>query len=229
MNTEKDIEFEKIESLKWLPYVGSEFLNIPEENRIIVIGESHYHDNTEQSIEKNNRTNFTRRVLKELAIERFYWDTKMFPNFHKTIFRNDKFDTNIFWNLVCFYNFIQRPMITNKSRPSNQDFIDGWKTYFEIIKILKPKVCIFIGTSAANKLTKAIQNTEFSTKGVKWEDYINRAYAKTATIIDKDNNEIKLVFIRHTSQMFSWEKWNNYLLKVLPKEIEWLEEKVNTK
>ncbi len=215
-----------IENLKWLPYIGDQYMKIDENYKMIVIGESHYHDNSEQSILKHNNEYYTRIVIKELAIERQYWGTKIFQNFHKTIFTNDIFSTSKFWNLVSYYNFIQRPMVTNKSRPDGKDFYESWKPFFEIVKILKPKICLFIGTSAANSLSNAIKNSDFKTNGVKWEEKINRAYAKTAIITDKENNEIKLIFIRHTSQMYSWQKWNLYLEKVMNNQLSWLKEQV---
>jgi alanine dehydrogenase len=74
----------------------------------------------------------------------------------------------------------------------------------------------------------AIKNTEFTTSGIKVKDQISNTYAKTAIIKDKDNNEIEIVFIRHTSKMFSWEKWNKFLMKTIPTQISWFESKLKT-
>lgn len=221
-----DIKLKEIENLKWLPWVGDRFNSLALDNRLLIVGESHYHDNTPASIEKHNARTFTRDVIEELAIERCYYGTKIFPNLHRALFRNDEFDSPTFWNLVSFYNFIQRPMDTNKGRPSYDDFYNSWLPFIAIIQLLKPKTCLFIGTSAANSLGHALQSTDFSTDGVKWEDYISNAYAKTAVIKDKDENETQLIFIRHTSQMFSWSKWNDYLQKKIPNELNWFSEEL---
>lgn len=221
-----DEKFNSIEKLKWLPWVGDHFNTLDFNNRLLIIGESHYHDNTPASIEKHNSPTFTREVIEELAIERSYYGTKIFPNLHRALFRNDEFDSRIFWNFVSYYNFIQRPMETNKGRPSYNDFYNSWLPFLEIIKLLKPKTCLFIGTSAANSLGHALKSTDLSTDGVKWEDYISNAYAKTAAIKDKDGNETQLIFIRHTSQMFSWSKWNDYLQKKMQSELTWLDEQL---
>lgn len=228
MDTSLDKSFTDIKGLKWLPWIGGNFLTLDTTERLFVVGESHYHDNTQQSIDKHNSPIFTREVIEELAIDRYYYQTKIFQNFHRALFRNDTFDTTVFWNLVSFYNFIQRPMDTNKGRPHYDDFYNGWKSFFEIIKLTKPKTCLFIGTSAANSLADAIKDTGYFTDGVKWEDYISNAYAKTATIKDIENNETKFIFIRHTSQMFSWSKWNDYLKKVIPSQLTYLETKIAT-
>lgn len=221
-----DEQFSQIENLKWFPWVGSQYNFILPNNKLLIVGESHYHDNTPASIEKHNSPTFTREVIEELAIEREYYNTRIFPNLHRALFRNDGFDSPTFWNLVSFYNFIQRPMETNKGRPSYDDFYNSWFPFFEIVKLLKPRVCLFIGTSSANSLESAVQNTKFSIDGIKYEDYISNAYARTAIMKDKDNNEIQLIFIRHTSQMFSWSKWNEYLQKKIPNELAWFDEQL---
>lgn len=222
-----DEQFLQVKNLKWLPWVGDRFNSISIDNKLLIVGESHYHDNTPDSIEKHNSPTFTREVIEELAIERRYYGTKIFPNLHRALFRNDEFDSPTFWNLVSFYNFIQRPMETSKGRPSYDDFYNSWFPFLEIIQLLKPKTCLFIGTSAANSLAHAVQGTEFSTDGVKWEDYIRNAYAKIAVLKDKDKNETQLIFIRHTSQMFSWSSWNEYLQKKIPNELIWFDEQLN--
>lgn len=221
-----DEKFKSIENLKWLPWIGDHFNSISFDNKLLIVGESHYHDNTPDSIEKHNSPIFTREIIEELAIKRWYYDTKIFPNLHRALFRNDEFDSSTFWNLVSFYNFIQRPMETNKGRPSEDDFHRSWFPFLEIIKLLKPKTCLFIGTTAANSLGNALKNTDFSTEGVKWEDYISNAYAKTAVLKDKNGGETKLIFIRHTSQMFSWSKWNEYLQKNIYNELTWFDEQL---
>lgn len=225
-NPMTDANFEQIENLKWLPWIGDRFNSLALDNRLLIVEESHYHDNTPASIEKHNSPTFTRKIVEELAIERWYYGTKIFPNLHRALFRNDEFDSPTFWSLVSFYNFIQRPMDTNKGRPSYDDFYNGWFPFLEIISLLKPKTCLFIGTSAANSLGHALQSTDFYTDGVKWEDYISKAYAKTAVIKDKGGNETQLIFIRHTSQMFSWSKWNDYLQKKMHSELTWFDEQL---
>ena len=225
MKSSFDENFAKINALKWLPWVGDQFSSLQYDNRLLIVGESHYHDNSETSINNHNSPILTREVIDEMAIDRCYYGTKIFPNFHRAILGNDEFDSLKFWNLVSFYNFIQRPMNTNKERPNYDDYYYGWKNFFEIIEILKPKTCIFIGTTAANSLIHSVQDSNFKSTEVIWEDYISNAYAKTA-IINQDNYSLNIIFIRHTSQMFSWPAWHEYLLKKIPDKIKWLSEGV---
>ncbi|WP_100629749.1 hypothetical protein [Algoriphagus formosus] len=221
-----DLSLSSIENLKWLPWIGSDFFNLPFNKRLLIVGESHYHDNTPATIDRHNDKTFTRSVIKEFAIDRCYYGTKIFPNLHRALFQSDEFNSASFWNSVSFYNFIQRPMVTNKERPNYTDFYNSWFPFLETTKLLQPKICLFIGTSAANSLERALEHTGYSTPGVIWEEKINNAYAKTSTIQDTEGKEILLIFIKHTSQRFSWSQWNTYLIKKIPHEMNWLAEKV---
>ena len=50
--------------------------------------ESHYLDETEESIVKHSDKYFTREIVEELAIDRCYYGTKLFRNLHKALFKN---------------------------------------------------------------------------------------------------------------------------------------------
>jgi hypothetical protein len=226
MNTQLDIEFKNVKKQKWLPFIGNHYLTIPEDRKLLIVGESHYHDNSQQSIEKHNSPDFTRQVIEELAIKKWYWGTKIFPNFHRAMFANDEFNTERFWNLTSFYNFVQRPMETNKGRPNYDDFYNGWMTFFETIKISKPSTCLFIGTEASNSLQHAINDSDFEVVNFTRDDKISRTYPRRATIKKSDDQLIELIFIQHTSQYFSWGKWNDYIKQKLSQQLEWFEEKM---
>jgi len=151
MNTSLDKHFTNNLNQKWLPFIGDNYLNLSQNNRMLVIGESHYHNNTSESIQKHEDIDFTRKVINEMAINRWYYSTKIFPNFHRALMGNDVFDSKKFWHLVAFYNFVQRPMMTNRGRPSYNDYYDGWSVFFHVINILSPKICLFIGTELFSK------------------------------------------------------------------------------
>lgn len=220
----KDSVLKQIEGLKWLPWIGDVFSNLPSDQKIMIIGESHYHDNTAQSIEKHNHPEYTRAVIKELAIDRLYYGTKIFPNLYRALFGNDTFDSAKLWEFLSYHNFIQRTLSTNVDRPAKSDYVSGWKTLFQMAELTKPTTCIFLGTTAANTLALGIKGTEFSTKGVVWEERIGTSYAKTATIRNGAGECIELIFIKHPSKYFPWQKWNEYLLHKMPGKMNWLKE-----
>lgn len=227
METNFDKELISVKNLKWLPWVGDKFSSLTNDKRLLIIGESHYHDTSPESIAQHDSTTFTRLVIEELAIERFYYGTKIFPNLHRAIFRNDEFDSQAFWDLVSFYNFVQRPMVTNKGRPTYEDYYSSWFIFFDIIKILKPRTCLFLGTSAAGAFNHAVQGTGFKTDGIIFEETISDVYARSAIISDSTDFQIQILFIRHPSQMFSWSKWNDFLRKKISAELDWLNDQIS--
>jgi hypothetical protein len=228
MTSQLDNEFNHLniqKELRWFPWIGENYLKLNKANKLLIIGESHYQ--TQESIEEHRNPLYTRTIVEGIGINRNYDKTKIFQNLHKALFTNDNFSSNVFWNLVSFYNFIQRPMDTNNGRPVIDDYIKGWGTFFDLVKLLKPQTCLFIGTSSANMLENAIKQSEFKLIGkVIWDEKIGGAFAKSAIISDIDGNEIKLIFIKHTSKMFSWKRWNGYLKQKIDKELNWLESNI---
>ncbi|WP_395051506.1 hypothetical protein [Flavobacterium sp.] len=221
-------EMIELKTLKWFPFIGNKYFDGDIiDNRMLIVGESHYNDGTEESILKVNDEDWTIDMIEQDAMGFDPWPTKIMPNFHKAMFREDEFSKEDFWNLVSYYNFIQRPMHTIKDRPSAEDFIKGWNSFFDLIKITKPKICLFIGVSASNYLMSAIQGSGFECKEILYGEEINKATGRNVILKDtENNNEIKLIFIRHTSMFFSWTKWNGYLKNEMKSQIVWFENKL---
>lgn len=232
INQQKQIkmikEISKLEEegkIKWLPWIGKDFAE--QGNRILIIGESHYYNPEEKgSFEKHQTKTFTREVISEMAIQRDYYGTRIFQNFHKAIFGNDNFDTEKFYNVISFYNFIQKPMNTNKGRPTYNDFLDSWASFVEVINVLKPTICIFIGTSAADAFNEYVSKNDIKYTAVERIEKIGSNYAKSCSITI-DSIDFPIHFIKHTSQYFSWSGWNEYLKRTIPATIEWLKKLVS--
>lgn len=223
----ENLNFTTIHNLKWHPFIGDNYFNTSKENRLLIVGESHYTHDTEESKLTVNHIDFTKDMIQENAIEGEDWKTKIIPNFHKAMFGDNSFNTDKFWNLVSYYNFIQRPMLTIGERPNENDFHDGWKTFFDLIKVVKPKTCLFIGVSASNHLMSVIKNSDFSCKEFIYGEVINGTKSRKLTLLDKENNEIDIVFIKHSSQYFSWNDWNEYLKDEIGDQLFWFEKNID--
>lgn len=223
-----DNSLSQIDGLKWLPWVGDHFNSAPPACKILVVGESHYQDEDDQkSIDKHKSPDYTRKVIRDIAINRNYYNTRLFPNLHRAIFRTDKFDSEAFWNSVCFYNFVQRPMNKTKNeKPSNSDFYNGWKPFFELVEVLNPSVCLFSGVIAANFLAQATKDSGLEMPQIHRGEKISRTFPRKTVLWDKSGRPHKLEFIQHTSHHFSWRKWNDYLKTEIPAQLEWLEKEI---
>ena len=65
---------------------------------------------------------YTQRMIGEDVQHKLYYKNPTFRNFHKVLFNEDNLDFTRFWELVSFYNFIQRPMDSKSHRPSKEDY-----------------------------------------------------------------------------------------------------------
>ncbi|WP_019037707.1 hypothetical protein [Psychroflexus tropicus] len=205
--------------LKWEPFIGKNFEIGISQKKILIVGESHFHNGSEKSIKKINKINFTKIVIKEMAIKKEYWSTKFFQNLHRTLVGSDNFKGENLWDYLAFYNFIQRPMETNKERPRSKDFLIGWNSFFYVIKEIKPDICIFIGTSPSHYFSEfKKERVDFKTIKFKRLDKIGNSYPRYAKIL-RENNEIEFYFIKHTSSYYSWKKWRAFLEKKIPDQI----------
>lgn len=220
---------DQLKELRWLPWIGNQMDEVPLRNRMLIVGESHYQDDNENSKAYHDSPDCTMNVIKDIAIKRNYRGTKTYQNLHRTLFETDNpenIDHSKFWNNVAFYNFIQEPMNTKKGRPSYSDYRRDWEVFFALAEIIKPKICLFIGTGAANALLDGVSDSKgkFRLEGgqVNSKEKISRTRARRATLIDSENNRIDLIFIQHTSHHYSWKKWNEYLQREITDQLNWL-------
>lgn len=217
-----DLQFQKNDGMTWLPWVGNNYMKTEEDCRLLVVGETHYVNGDPEKFESVKKEimsdkGFTRDVVLECPIDED-WYNSTFANFNRAIFNSNDFDASKFWNMVGFYNFIQRPMnytLKVKERPFGIEFYNSWKIFTEIAQILKPKYCIFIGVEAANSFDEAMSNLGVKYTNVKCQDWISNAYGRTAELFINDW-KVRLVFIRHSGMMFPWEEWNKFLVKNMP-------------
>ncbi len=204
----KDTVFTTIENLQWLPWVGKNYPQLDPQKRLLIIGESHYHDESPESIAKHQNPEFTRIVIREMAMDRQYYSTKIFPNLHKALFGNDTFDAVAFWEQTAFYNFIQRPMSTNQSRPTKADWQQAWDVFFEVAEVLKPAQVLFTSIEAVHQLKAYAANKGWAEPPIACGAYIGKTYPRTTELQTPSGHKINVLFIKHPSQYFSWRKWH---------------------
>lgn len=228
MTNNLDKELLEINSLKWLPWVGDNYLSVQSSNKLLVIGESHYYKLDEKgSFEKHQDNGYTRVAIQKIAVEREYKTyknraAKIFPNFHLTIFGNDKFESKLLWENVCYYNFIQDPMNTNYGRPKKSDYAKGWKTFADVVNVLKPSICIFLGNSSTKYFPSSFDNVITISNGLSDDGWVNNTASRKATIRLNNEQEVILKFIRHPSNHYSWTEWNSHLKGKQGDLINWL-------
>lgn len=220
-STRYDNEFQRVQGLSWLPWVGHWYSERPPDQRLLVVGESHYFKgNTPEERQSNrqqwlNYPNYTREIASESLIRR-EWTTRTLSNIPKLLFRNAEIDNIRLWADTAYYNLVQRMMDYEQDgqpeRPTWDDFVTGWRVFEGIVRILKPSHCLFIGVEAANSFTLG---RIFRTQQV------GRTWARTAQV-DVGGSSVQLIFVQHLGKYFSWSQWNDYLHEQHPDLMDWL-------
>lgn len=220
-----DDQFESIKGLSWLPWVGA---NYGESSiKILLVGESHYVETDEEKTRATNNPLVTRWVIEESIIDRD-WTAKTYDNLHRTLLGCSsisdiykRYDISEMWSNLSYYNFIQKPMEYNselQQRPSWEDWCFGWMVFSNVINILKPTVCLFVGVSASDAFND-MKNRASLRGEIEKDDPISNCAPRYAKL-NCDGDDFKAIFVRHAGGAYSWEKWHRYLAGKIPNEME---------
>ena len=234
LSVDNDGQFERIHGLTWFPWVGADYYS--SNPRILIVAESHYNygQNVNQANEVAIRERWTtRNVVQSFAISKRDANNNkltnnMFENLHRSLLGTANFNRESVWKNIAFYNFVQRPLNYNgneyqKERPTFTDLQNGWHVFSEIVNILRPTLCVFVGTTAIDNFAEYAIAQNIRNYSVTKEKPYDKAkrYAKKITFC-KEELELKCIAIQHTSRYFSWSKWNKYLKEEVPEIIEFL-------
>jgi hypothetical protein len=227
--------------LRWLPWIGKDYRKSI--GKILIVGESHYTNEqdlnrvVEKKAECHGNVLLTREIVAEYPLEGYEagWlnnagrrNNPTFDNLHRVLLKDDLLQAidikrrGRLWEQFAFYNFIQNAMDygnNRRERPSTDDFLRGWRLFVQLIEVLHPKVCVFIGVQASNFFNEAMCKLEIQHTPITWGDPINRVYARVGGSVTVAGETTKLLFMRHTSQYFRWENWYDYLETMMPENM----------
>ena len=220
--TRYDVEFRSVEGLTWLPWVGQKFSERPPHKRLLVVGESHYyHEYTTPEEREAKRVDYlndlqcTRNQVSQ-ALVNHSWEggNRTLDTIPKLFFKTTEIDHPRLWGDSAYYNFIQRPMDYNQEgqpeRPTWDDFVIGWKTFTEVIRIIQPSHCLFIGVAASGSFNFTMTSQNFSFEKISWPKKIGRTWARMAKL-EVAGTTTELIFVQHLGKYFSWSQWHDYL------------------
>jgi hypothetical protein len=227
ISTQQDPKLKSIPNLSWLPWIGSDYFK--NNNRLLIIGESQYAQGEtaatyQEDLARVNEMDFTRNAVLQTQIQNHYKHPAL-DNLLKALWGNVSINKEKLWQELAFYNFVQRTMDYssfngNKAeQPTNTDFDEGWKVFAEVIKILKPTDCIFIGVSAATSFERMMDALNIQRTERIYHDKINSTKPAT-TSVTIDGLKTNISFVKHSSAYFSPEDWNLFLEKQHGKIIE---------
>lgn len=218
ISTQRDSELKNVPELSWLPWIGSEYFK--NSKRLLIVGESQYaKGETETDYKEDlalvNGIDFTRYAVLQTQIQNHYKHPAL-DNLLKALLRNDSIDKEKLWKEIAFYNFVQRVMDYSSfdgkkaEQPTIEDFDEGWKVFVELVKILKPTDCIFIGVSSATPFERLMDQLNIKRSNRISHDKIGNTNPISGTI-EIDGHTTNISFIRHSSAYFSPEEWSPFL------------------
>ncbi len=211
-----DRNFLGIEGIKWLPWVGENYPERPIGQRLLVVGESHYFTGATPEARLMDRAAYDDPRSTRTVVENLGWGTKTWKNLPRLLFRATDYNSSGFWKDAAFYNFVQRPLDKHTDeRPTDADIQLGWAVFIELVQILRPSHCLFIGVGAFKAFNHLLPSAGVEFTPVTCLEKIGTTYGRKSTITINSHTTV-LIGIRHLGRYFSWRKWNDYLAKHHP-------------
>ncbi len=202
-----------LQNIGYLPWIGKDYADLPDKNKIFILGESVYNG-------WNPDKNASRDIINGHAIKTN--PSRLFRNMSWAICGEKKkkeLNPKEFWSKVCFNNLVQTKMKTKKYRPSTSDYENGTEYIAKQIDILKPALVIcFNNSDVANSFKEIFADAKLEVK-----EKVGRIKPKILTA-----NKLKILFIKHASSYFSWSKWNEFINKNAKENIDCFQSLENT-
>jgi len=207
-----EVAFSQISGLKWQPWVGLDFLDRPLDQRLLIIGESHYYTGKTSEALEGNRLGYESPSSTVEMVQAWGWRTKTWNNIPWLFFGRGTIDETLLLRNIAYYNFVQRPMNKNvNERPKKMDFVNGWKSFANVVQVLRPSHCLFIGVTGFKSFDSSMSEIGQEYTSAIFPEKVGRTYARTATV-QFDSETIELVGVQHLGKFFSWSNWRSYLL-----------------
>ncbi|EPJ3803550.1 hypothetical protein OND84_004196 [Morganella morganii] len=144
-------------TVRFAPWIGSQYENGFLGLRILLVGESHYGD------KQHERPTVTPEIIKALALgERHPRATRKSPRKkHFTLImsavknvrqRFSDAQRREFWNSVAYYNFLQEFISSSRILPSPDAWKRGEKAFTEVLTVLAPNLIICFSKRNGNRV-----------------------------------------------------------------------------
>ncbi len=206
-------------TLKWPPWIGKEYAS--SSSRTLIVGESFYlWEGEDEAPEILDNSNFLQALMQNNILRGMAdvkQDVRAHRNFERAIFQTSHpsdAEAHALWNRLAYHVLVQRPLPNARTRPTGEDFLDGWRLLLQVIRELQPRNIIVWGVTAAYTIEAALQTSPFRVQNLHCHEPIGRTPPRTATLAG--DYPIRVVFIHHPSKYFNWKKWGLFLREKLP-------------
>lgn len=220
-----DSQFDKVANLTHYPWIGSGYASAPK--RVLIIGHSHYtiDGKTKEFCQEEydrciSDKEYTREIIGCEIGSPGSWPFHKY--LEKTFLDEANMNVEAFWNKVASYNFIQKPMKSIHEEPSHTDFETAWKCFADVVQIIKPDICIFVGLKYDNGMNALDE------MGVKYSiqtlnEKISNSSPKRGELQFADGYKLPFYMIHYTSMGYSPQLWHDFLNKEIPEVVSFLD------
>ena len=220
-----DSQFDKVANLVQYPWIGSGYASAPK--RVLFMGDSHYtiDGNTKEFCQEEydrciSDKEYTRGIIGCEIGSPGSWPFHKY--LEKTFLDEANMNVEAFWNKVASYNFIQEPMKSIHEKPSHADYETAWKCFADVVQIIKPNICIFVGLrnkEGINVLDE--KNVKYSINY--FDTKVNNSWPMVGDLKFEDGYKLPFYMIHHTSRFYSPQLWHDFLNKEIPEVVSFLD------
>jgi hypothetical protein len=207
-----DLLFETRKSLRWWPWVGSQYAISP--TKTMVLGESIYEwkDENQKIFQERYASTMGLRETHNNHALNFRRNSRYVRNLERAIFAvptpKDE-QKRALWTSVVYHNLVLSPLGSIEQRPSHTQFVEGWSEVLDLCGLLRVEQLLIYGVSSKGALLEAAQNKGLSCH-IQKGPQVGRCAARLG-LIDTGSVQIKFLFIRHPSEFFSWKRWGHVI------------------
>ena len=157
LNSENYLQLRNVSQLKRLPWIGRNYIN--NEPKVLILGDTHYAINMDGSFSEEGYQEFMQEEstinIVKCALEEGPWS--FFSGLHRLFHLTNDNDLKKFWSNVAFYNFVQEVMHSKDSIPSDDNFSEAWICFCDVIDIINPDFCLFLGVRSETAIASIIE------------------------------------------------------------------------
>lgn len=187
-------------SVKFLPYVGSSYYNNAFGKKIMILGESHY-----GTVSSPNITQDVINAYLDVTLEREGW-MNTYTKFERSLVNKEttREDSKVIWNSLLFYNYLQVLLTGPRESGTSKNYEDSETAFFEVLNEYKPDIIIAWG----KRLYGVLPDTNWTDeRAINIDGYdIENGYY---TI--NDNHKVKMFYVYHPSTGYDWSYWHKVI------------------
>src|SRR5437764_9919341 len=139
--------------------------------------------------------------------------TPTLDNIPRLLFKTTEIDRRRLWGDSAYHNLVQL-LMDNSSKPAKRrtgdDFIAGWLMFAEVVRIIQPSHCLFIGVSSAKTFDISMASQNLSFDKIYRPAHVGGVRPGLAKL-EIAGTATKLIFVHHLGWCKSLSQWHEYL------------------